>query len=1231
LRKGAFAEAATHYCLLLEHPKDLPERILAEIAECFEKVVGGAAQSAGEKPLIRGVGLLLQRYWAAVGSLPEKPEQYAALCLIGRLCARIEDHSRAAEAFSQAVGLDAQHSAARIGLAESLHGLGRDAEAVDHLRIAMRNNGTDARIKRMLDRLVLGNRVRRARIIAFYLPQYHPIPENDRWWGKGFTEWNNVAAAQPLWGGHLQPRQPGALGYYDLRLPDSANQQFELARRYGIDAFCYYYYWFNGHRLLDKPLNDLIEGRSGPFPFCICWVNEEWRRSWDGLSGEVLMPLEHTPESDQAFIKDVLPLLKHPDYVRVDGKPVLLVYRAAGLAQPRETAAAWKAYCRENGVDDIHLCAMQTFGFRDPTPIGFDAAVEFPPHAPGLDQADLDFHRESRSPPDAHPQFQGKVYNYEHFSGCFMRRPPEDYVLHRTCMLAWDNTARRGKEAHVYDGFSVARYEAWLADNVRKSLAEQSDAVVFVNAWNEWAEGSALEPDRFFGYELLESTRRARKKGLYAAFGTHWTGGEPRLPADRVERAQRILLVGHDAHFHGAQINLLNMARSLRRSLGMELAIILLEGGELLLEYENAGPTVVLEGEAWRDRLREHAHYYASMGTTMAICNTVVSGEAVQVLKDCGYRVCSLVHELPALIESRGWDRHSSAMAQASDALLFASDVVKSAYLERYRPDSSRLLVATQGIVFNPYWTKRERLRAEVRGELGWPPETRIVVGCGFGDTRKGIDLFVQVAADVSRRLPSNDVAFLWVGNVDPTLAPYITTDVARLGLSHKIRITGKVRDPARYFIGGDVFALTSREDPFPSVVMEAFDAGMPVVAFDGAGGYVDIVNEASGALAPYLDVASFGAAVESLLQDDAGRARIGERNHAYSRKHLGYEPYLEKVLALLQGVPASAVARGQLTSVPRTELSVSVVVPNYNYARYLELRLRTIFDQTLRAHEIIILDDASSDGSMELIEDMAATSPVPCRIVRNERNSGNAFAQWAKGLAEARGDLVWIAESDDYCEPTFLERLVPLFDDAQVVLAFTDSVMVDARGGSAGSRYRDYHRTMHGERFDASFTIPGTELLNQCLFVNNVIPNASAAVFRREAMLDDLSDLARYHFSGDWWFWINVAQKGRAAYLDEPLNYHRRHDRSVIGVALQNPEKLLAETMAFYGRILTRKTGVINAESARQMIERLRRIFRDYRDVLDAEDIEHHRGLGRPFAELCGRVAHLPEVRGVA
>ena len=1223
-RNQAWSEAAQHHSVLLERAQDIPPRILTEAGECLERALRGPSPSAERrKQLTRGVERLLERYRPMAASLSEKADRYAALCRIGRLCVLIKDPERAAEAFEQAVALEDGSAEATVGLAECLSTLGRDAEAVEHLRAAARTRGHDRSVQRLLERILAGSRVKTLRTIAFYLPQYHPIPENDRWWGKGFTEWTNVAAAQPLWAGHLQPRQPTALGYYDLRLPETANQQFELARKYGIDAFCYYYYWFNGRRLLDRPLNDLAQGRSGPFPFCICWVNEEWRRSWDGLSGEVLMPLEHTAESDFAFIKDVVPLLKHPDYVRVDGKPMLLVYRAGAMAEPQKTAAAWKDYCRANGLDDVYLCAVQSFASGDPSIVGFDAAVEFPPHAPDLDSESA-YHRLLSAPKDVHPQFAGKIFDYPYLADGYMGRSPKPYPLHRTCMLAWDNTARRGKEGHVYGQFTVAKYEEWLSANVAKSLAEQSDAVVFINAWNEWAEGSALEPDRFFGYELLESTRRARSKGTYASFGTYWTHGAPQMSRQRIEQAQRIVLVGHDAHFFGAQLNLLNMARSLRRILGMEVSIILLEGGELVLEYEKVGATVVLpSGDAWREELRSVLLRYAALGADKAICNTVVSGEAVPILKECGYRVCGLVHELPSIVESRGWEQQRQAMIEGSDALLFASEVVKSAFTERFPLDASKLLVANQGIAFNAYWRRREALRAEVRGERGWPPHMRIVMGCGYGDTRKGIDLFVQAAAELTRRVPSGDTALLWVGGIDPNLAPYITADIKRLGLSERFHITGQVDDPARYFIGCDVFALTSREDPFPSVVMEAFDAGLPVVAFDGAGGYVDIVNDESGALVPYLDIGAFAGAVAELLRDDERRARIGSRNHGHSRVHFGYEPYLAKLLALLDGVPVASVARGNLARTPASRFSVSAIVPNYNYARYLELRLRTIFDQTLRPAEILILDDASTDRSVEIIEAMVKASPVPCRIIRNERNSGNPFAQWAEGLREARSELIWIAESDDYCEPMFLERLAPLFDDTEVALAFTDSVMVDAGGGSAGYRYRDYHRTMHGKRFDASFAIPGVDLLNECLFVNNVIPNASAALFRRASMLDNLSDLTRYEFSGDWWFWINIAQRGNVAYLDEPLNYHRRHDRSVMGDVLKQPEKLIFETIGFYKRILGSKD-IVEPAAAQAMVARIRSMFGTYREQLGGERIESHPRLGASFAEIAGAASEL-------
>src|SRR5918911_547953 len=221
----------------------------------------------------------------------------------------------------------------------------------------------------------------KVRAIAFYLPQYHPIPENDRWWGKGFTEWTNVARARPLFPGHYQPHLPADLGFYDLRLPETRMVQAELARTHGIEGFCYWHYWFNGRRLLERPFNEVLASGEPDFPFCLAWANENWTRVWNGSERDVLIGQQYNEEDDRQHIRSLLAAFRDERYIRIDGKPVFLVYRAAKIPDPLRTTEVWREEAQKAGVGDLYLCRIESFPDErtDPARLGFDAAVEFHP------------------------------------------------------------------------------------------------------------------------------------------------------------------------------------------------------------------------------------------------------------------------------------------------------------------------------------------------------------------------------------------------------------------------------------------------------------------------------------------------------------------------------------------------------------------------------------------------------------------------------------------------------------------------------------------------------------------------------------------------------------------------------------------------------------------------------------------------------------------------------------
>ncbi len=593
--------------------------------------------------------------------------------------------------------------------------------------------------------------------------------------------------------------------------------------------------------------------------------------------------------------------------------------------------------------------------------------------------------------------------------------------------------------------------------------------------------------------------------------------------------APRLVLVGHDAFPAGAQSLLLNIGRVLRASFGAEITFLLMDGGAMEAAYATVGPLLVVSSEA---QLSGRLRKLAEAGFSAAIVNSLAASPAVAHLQAAGIEPVLLAHELPRILREKQLREPARQALEKAGSVVFPAPFVRDAVLREldlHQDDRVRILPqgAYKKLAYDP------KAAAAIRAELGLPDGTHLILGCGYADLRKGFDLFLQLW----RHLADGNICLVWAGDIDPALKDWLADEIAAAEATGTFRMAGHRNDIAGFFSAASAFALTSREDPLPAVVIEGLSTGLPVAVFENSGGIPDLLRDiGEGAIIPYGDTGAMAAAIRRIIEGGVSTADRMSR-HAKIARRFDFDIYVNSLLQL--ALPGLA--------------DISVAVPNYNYARHMPPRLGSIFAQTYPVREVIVLDDASRDDSVAVINKTARQAGRTVKLVVNKRNAGSVFAQWRRAAEMAKGEFIWIAEADDQAEPDFLARLAALLTrDARMSLAFSDSRTVLGDGSAQWPSYKAYYDTIEQGVLRETAIFPAKDFALRFMAVKNILVNASAVVWRRTALLAALDacakDLPKFRMAGDWLLYLTAMAGGEAriGYEAQPLNIHRRHEDSV-------------------------------------------------------------------------------------
>ena len=630
---------------------------------------------------------------------------------------------------------------------------------------------------------------------------------------------------------------------------------------------------------------------------------------------------------------------------------------------------------------------------------------------------------------------------------------------------------------------------------------------------------------------------------------------------------EHLLLVVHFADRTGAPLLALNLAEQLF-GMGYNLHVIVLRDGELVQELSKYARVYVaaLEDEAKFCSVLDKLKPYQ---IKTAYLNTTVSGYYAKVLKQYNYNVVTLIHEMAHTLEQMSLQTAAENCLKYSDRFVIPSTLIKDNWQEAGliipdeittvmpQPDYHRDMQSVSD-------EQRAASRREVCSELGLAEDTMLVIGCGTLEERKNPGMFFRTAELVAAKHPK--VCFIWIGDYGSDLfKSRITLQVNALG--DKARLL-PYQNLNRFFYASDLFFLPSSADPFPTVTLLAAKNSLPIVFCSKSTGIRDLFQQVENCASDECSAEAFAPLIEKFAESESLRKSAGAASaDIYRTKMYSFKEYAIRLFKLSG------------SEMPR----VSCVIPNYNYAHYLPSRVNDALKQTYPLYELIILDDCSKDNSDEVINDLIEKYqkdfPGGIRYVKNTQNAG-VFRQWMRGASMAKSDLIWIAEADDSCSPLLISKLVHAFTaDPSVNIAYAQSTMMTGDGTVTSEANKEHTQDISLVKWGNDYINSAENEIENGLAVRNTIPNASASIMKKEALLQVPDEVFSYRVAGDWFAYLHILEKAHVAFCSESLNYYRRHENSAVA---KNMRRLAEEIVKIQKLILDRYN--LSSETAEKM-----------------------------------------------